>query len=245
MKVAVPMKLSIIVPFFNEAKNIILVIKRLRELMADAAYAIEVIIVDGCSTDDTPQVLREEFENLDPNQFKYILMEKRGGYGHDIMCGVSIATGEVLSSTHADMQTDPVDVLKVYEIYVANADSKCIIKGKRKNRRLSETFYTFGMQIATWCILKKYLDDINAQPKLFSRKFYEKYMRIGAPDDFSLDLFCLYTAKYNGCKILEIPVVFADRIHGEAKGGGGSWKNRYRLIRRTFKYILKLRANFL
>ena len=37
-----------------------------------------------------------------------------------------------------------------------------------------ESFFTFGMQIMVWLALKKYLSDINAQPKLFSREFYEK-----------------------------------------------------------------------
>ena len=48
-------------------------------------------------------------------------------------------------------------------------------------------------------------------------------------------------AKQNNYKIIEEPVNFNKRLYGEAKGGGGSIKNRIALINRTFKYILKLR----
>ena len=88
--------------------------------------------------------------------------------------------------------------------------------------------------------LKTYLDDINAQPKIFSKNFYNKFIKNRAPYDFSLDLFLLYTAKKNGLKIKEIEVNFAKRIHGEAKGGG-SWRTRVKLMKRTLIYIFKLR----
>ena len=86
------------------------------------------------------------------------------------------------------------------------------------------------------------LDDVNAQPKLFSRALYEAHLRTGAPADFSLDLYVLYKARTSGTPILDVPVVFAPRLHGEAKGGG-SWKTRIKLIRRTLAYILALRRS--
>ncbi len=100
-----------------------------------------------------------------------------------------------------------------------------------------------GMQMATLFIIKKQLSDINAQPKLFSRDFYNKFLKSNAPKDFSLDLYTLYQAKSHQMSILEVPVFFHKRKFGEAKGGGGSWKNRIRLISRTFKYIFELRNN--
>ncbi|MDG1436740.1 MAG: hypothetical protein P8P83_03015 [Rickettsiaceae bacterium] len=146
----------------------------------------------------------------------------------------------MLAWTHADMQTDPADVIKALDLYNDSKDDLLIIKGRRKNRKLVESFFTFGMQIVVFLLLKTYLNDINAQLKLFSRKFYEKYIQNKAPKDFSLDLYLLYQAKINKYKILEIPVYFKDRIHGEAKGGG-SFKTRVKLIVRTFKYIFKTR----
>jgi len=95
----------------------------------------------------------------------------------------------------------------------------------------------------TFLILKVYLRDINAQPKLFSREFFNNYLKDNAPNDFSIDLYLLYQARKHRYNTLSIPVYFAPRQHGEAKGGGGSWNNRIILIKRTFKYIIGLRKS--
>jgi hypothetical protein len=50
----------------------------------------------------------------------------------------------------------------------------------------------------------------------------------------------IYKARKNSLKIKEIEVNFAKRMYGEAKGGG-SWKTRIELIKKTFSYIFKLR----
>ena len=84
-----------------------------------------------------------------------------------------------------------------------------------------ERFFTFGMQVMVWLVLRKPLVDINAQPKLFSRRFYDRYLKDDPPSDFSLDLFALYQAHIHDYKIRVLPVYFKKRLYGEAKGGGG------------------------
>jgi len=234
--------LSIIIPCFNEATNITIVLQQLKKIVEKSIYFIEVIVVDGGSTDSTPQELEELFKILPNENFKLILKKTRQGYGADINQALSIATGNILSWTHADMQTDPQDIIKALELYKKNEDKNIIVKGKRKNRKLSEAFFTFGMQIIVLLLLKKYLTDINAQPKLFSKNFYDKYIKNNAPSDFSLDLYLLYQARINNYQILEIPVYFKKRLHGEAKGGG-SFKTKIKLIIRTFKYIVQIKNN--
>ena len=238
-------KLSVVIPCFNESKNVLIVLEKFQLAIKDIDYPVEIIIVDGSSTDNTPQVLQKAYKDLDQNIFKLILLNRRQGYGHDIMHALSQASGDILSWTHADMQTDPADIFTAYARYAAagNADP-VFIKGKRKNRRFVEFIFTFSMQIVVFLVLGCMLDDINAQPKLFSRSFYNDYLQYNAPDDFSLDLYALYMAKKNAYTILTIPVYFAKRQHGEAKGGGGGWRNRMKLCIRTFKYIFKLRRQF-
>lgn len=235
-------KLSIVIPCFNEAENISVVIEKFQNILSSTDHSVEIIIIDGGSTDDTPTKLKSMFNDLNPEKFKLILQKERGGYGHDIIHALCQATGDTLSWTHADLQTDPKDVITAYELYIKkqNEEGLLIIKGKRKNRKLLESFFTLGMQLVTWVALKAYFDDINAQPKLFSKEFFTKYLRQGAPNDFSLDLYTLYQAKKNKYRIVTFPVYFAERMHGEAKGGG-SWKGRFRLIWRTFKYIWELK----
>ena len=236
------MKLSIVIPCYNEASNIPLILSRLKK-MVKHRDDIEVILVNNGSTDNSEEVFKKGLLKTNKNIFKKVLVQKNQGYGYGILSGLKNARGDVMSWTHADMQTDPVDVLDAFDLYKKNQDKLVFIKGKRKNRVLLETFFTFGMQIVTFFILKAYLKDINAQPKLFSRDFYNKYLKNNAPHDFSLDLHAMYQAKKHGYKILSIPVYFSKRLHGEAKGGGGSWKNRIKLIKRTFKYILDLKTS--
>ena len=82
------------------------------------------------------------------------------------------------------------------------------------------------------------LTDINAQPKMFHRSFLENLT--DAPDDFSLDLYLLFQARVNGYEILEYPVHFGRRMHGDAKGGG-TLKGKWKLIKRTWVYMNELK----
>ena len=94
------------------------------------------------------------------------------------------------------------------------------------------------MQVYSSLILNIRLNDINAQPKLFSKTFFKTQMA-NAPADFSLDLFLLYMGEIHG-EIKTIDVFFKKRIHGEAKGGG-TLKGKLKLIFRTLSYIKNLK----
>lgn len=233
------MKLSIIIPCYNEEKNIPLIFERLQGCIKDKNN-IEVVLVNNGSTDNTKEVLENILQVNNNTNVVVCDVPVNQGYGYGIMQGLNQATGDILSWTHADMQTDPQDVITAFnKFYTDGYIDNFIVKGKRKNRRLIEAFFTFGMQIIAFLYLKKYMDDINAQPKMFSRAFFESYLKNKAPNDFSLDLFLLYTALNNSYSIKTIPVFFNKRIHGEAKGGG-SFKTRIKLIKRTFAYIKEL-----
>ena len=164
-------------------------------------------------------------------------MTNRRGYGNDIVCGLSYAIFDTMAWTHADLQTDLCDLISGY--HLINVDDKnAIVKGKRMGRGLLDRLFTFGMQIYALIKLKIYLDDINAQPKIFKQEFYEKYLLSDPPKDFSLDLYLLILAKKNQYQIKTFNVFFHKRVLGEAKGGGGSWKNRINLVNRTRQYII-------
>ena len=232
------MLLSIIIPCYNEEKNIPLIFERISETVEDRKD-IEIILVDNGSTDNSKMVFEAELQKMNSSLFNVLTIENNQGYGHGILEGLKKANGETLAWTHADMQTDPNDVLIAYDLFLKNNEN-VFIKGKRRKRKLLESLFTFGMQLVALFALKTYIDDINAQPKLFSKDFYSKHINTGAPIDFSLDLFALFMAKKNGIDVLQIPVYFGKRMHGEAKGGG-SWKTRIKLIKRTFSYIFELK----
>lgn len=233
--------LSIAVPCYNEEKNVPLIIEAFTKAVGDRKN-IEVILVNNGSSDDSSAVFSKELSKLENNIFRLVNVEKNQGYGFGILSGLEVANGDVLAWTHADMQTDPVDVVNGFDLYLNQGSEEILVKGKRKNRGVLEFIFTFGMQLIASLALRTYLDDINAQPKIFSKDFYQKFIKDKAPYDFSLDLFILYIAKKNGLIIKEIEVNFAKRMYGEAKGGG-SWKTRIKLIKRTISYILKLRKS--
>ena len=231
-------KLSIVVPCYNEADNIPLIFKRFKEVLR-SNDDVEIILVNNGSKDNSRIFFDNQMADYNDPRFKVIDVPVNQGYGYGILEGLKVANGNVLSWTHADMQTDPKDVIVAFDLYKENGNENIFIKGSRKKRKLAEAFFTWGMQAVSTVVLGIPLRDINAQPKMFSRMFYNKYINENAPWDFSLDLYVLYQAKRTA-KIYEIPVYFNKRMHGEAKGGG-SFKSRLKLIKRTFKYIFELR----
>ena len=82
--------------------------------------------------------------------------------------------------------------------------------------------------------------DINAQPTIFPKAFYEKW--VNPPKDFSLDLYAYYLAKKNNYKIKRINVKFLKRISGQSKWNI-NFVSRIRFILRTIKYSFKLKLN--
>ena len=241
--------LSLVIPCYNEPDNIPLLIAELKILVSSLPFSLEVIIVDGASNDGTQKILQDEFQNLDQKHFKLILQKNKNGYGFDIIEGLKIASHKTLAWTHADMQTDINDVIRGFQLYKSYAsnskDMNFILKGNRSGRSYLDTIFTSGMQIFVLGLLRVSLNDINAQPKIFSQNFFKNHLESSGPNDFSLDLFILFQAKRLNYEIISFPVIFKNRLFGSAKGGGGSFKNKLRLIKRTFKYILKLRRDSL
>lgn len=232
--------LSIVIPLFNESENIEGLFCKIIEFSKLVNFSFEIILVDGCSTDSTYEKILIQINKLDMTQVKVLKMQTREGYGHDIIEGLKITTFKSLAWTHADLQTDLNDLIKGYKIF-QQLGNNTIVKGARKNRPFLDQFLTFGMQLFAYSQLKIYLSDINAQPKIFDINFFINLISKNYPNDFSLDLFLLLQAKKNAYTIHSFDVHFKKRKFGEAKGGGGSIKNRMMLIKRTFRYIIDLK----
>ena len=107
--------LSIVIPCYNEESNLMEIIKQIDEILLNTKFEIEFILVNNGSTDNSKNIL-ETLIN-DNRQIKLINIENNIGYGSGILSGLKIANGDVLSWTHADLQTDFFDVIRAYNKY--------------------------------------------------------------------------------------------------------------------------------
>ena len=231
-----PHEFSLVIPCYNEAANLPLLLERCGGLTRGAGA--EVILVDNGSTDDTPAVL----QTLLPKYpgCRSVRAAKNRGYGGGILAGLAAAGGGILGWTHADMQTDPQDALRGLELFRRHGRG-IFVKGRRRGRPLTDAVFTAGMSVFETLLLARPMRDINAQPTMFCREFFETW-QASAPDDFSLDLYAYCQAHAAGLRIRRFPVRFGRRAHGVSHWNV-DWRSKWKFIRRTAAFSFRLRKD--
>ncbi len=226
-------KLSIVIPCHNEADNLAELLQEFSKVIGDD---MELILVNNNSTDNTEKVLKEMI-----NKYKFFtyINEPKQGYGRAILSGLRVASGEFIGWTHGDLQTPPADIIKAFDIIKQEGKSNNLyIKGNRKRRSFFDNIFTVGMSIFETIFLGKIMWDINAQPNIFHRSFFNKW--INPPIDFSLDLYAYYFAKKNKNKIIRFPVYFPPRKRGESSWNHG-FTSKWKFIKRTLLFSFNLK----
>ncbi len=226
---------SIVVPCYNEGEGLIELVKK-----CDALAKIsngEFIFVDNGSTDNTKKILEEIIDST--SHIKLVFVPKNKGYGYGILQGLSASSGQIIGWTHADLQTDPSDVLRAVDKF--NSYEKIFVKGRRFARPVIDKFFTIAMSCFESLILRGIYRDINGQPTVFNASLLATWD--DPPGDFSLDLYAYVSAKRQGYKIRRIPVIFGPRMFGNSSWNTGLY-SRLNLIKRTLKFSIKLRKIF-
>lgn len=230
------MRLSLVIPCFNEAANLPQLAERCERLLASDSVE-EVILVDNGSTDDSPAVL-ERLVARNP-RLRSVRVATNQGYGHGILQGLAAARGDILGWTHADMQTDPMDALAGLELFATDpAPHRLYAKGRRYGRPVSDRAFTLAMSVFETLLLGRVLIDINAQPNLFHRSFFLTWVE--PPKDFSLDLYVYHAAKHAGLRVRRFPVRFGERAFGVSHWNV-NWRAKAKFIRRTLGFSFQLR----
>ena len=117
------MKVSIIIPCYNEHKTIAQIVNK---ILNQTKIEKEIIIIDDCSTDGTKEILQK---NINSKVDKIIYNEKNFGKGFCIKKGVEISTGQIVLIQDADLEYDPSDYNKILKpILEGNAD---VVYGSR------------------------------------------------------------------------------------------------------------------
>ncbi len=229
--------LTVVIPCYNEAKNIPLILNRFAHTTSGGE--IKLLLIDNGSTDDTEAVLTRHL-----SQFAFadsLRISVNQGYGYGILQGLYHCKSEFLGWTHADMQTDPRDISQAWKLVKqSNFSPNIYVKGERRGRPLADVFFTTGMSIFESLYLGTNLWDINAQPNIFHQSFFQSWR--SPPWDFALDLYAYYMAQRKKLKVVRLDVAFPERVHGQSKWNTGL-ASRVRFIRRTLQFSTKLKKS--
>ena len=229
-------RLSLVIPCYNEARSLLQLVARCAEVVA-AEPACEIVLVDNGSTDDSPDVLTRGLAGK--AGIRSVRVPVNRGYGHGILEGLRSCESEIVGWTHADLQTDPMDAVRGLAMFRSERDpTRLFVKGARYGRPIADAAFTFGMSLFETLWMGHAMRDINAQPTLFPRTFLEGWR--DPPEDFALDLFAYAEAKASGMKVQRFPVLFAPRQHGVSHWNV-DWKAKAKFIRRTFDFSVRLR----
>ena len=224
------MRLSLVIPCYNEAKSLPALVARCIEVFD--RDDLEVILVDNGSTDDTPAVMARL---LAGTRLRSVRVSPNRGYGGGILAGLEAATGEVVGWTHADLQTDVADALTGLALFGGGG---AMVKGRRYGRPFADVLFTAGMSVFETVLFRRVFWDINAQPTLLPRAHFESWR--DAPTDFALDLFAYHQALQAGLRVRRFPVRFGARLHGHSHWNV-DWAAKRRFIARTMRFSLALR----
>ena len=215
------MDFSLVLPCYNEEKNIDLLYKEYIAIPNILNFNSEIIFVNNGSTDKT-EVEIDKIISINQSKYKNIFikklnLQKNQGYGGGISEGLKITNGRFIGWAHADLQTPLIDFFKLFQII----QKKNIVYGKGtriNNRGYDGIISRFHEKLAS-LVLDKSMKEINAQPKIFSRNLLDYFKKI--PKKWTtIDTYTYYVCLINNIEVVEYDVVFRSRIHGFSK-----WKN--------------------
>lgn len=206
------MKLSVIIPVYNEAKNISEIVKRVQA----TRLATEIIIVDDGSMDGTGEILQK----LDgKRKVRVLIQAKNQGKGAAVVTGLKAAAGDILLIQDADLEYDPRDypaLLKPIQEGVAD-----VVYGSRflgAAHRVTMFWHQLANQLLTLMtniLYDSILTDMETGYKVFRRGVIEgmtiRAKRFNFEPEFTAKIL---KRKY---RIFEVPITFNPRDYSDGK----------------------------
>jgi glycosyltransferase involved in cell wall biosynthesis len=205
--IALP-RVSVVIPTLNEADNLRLLLPVL------PSWVSEVIIVDGCSTDDTVEVAQK----FGDDSHIRIVMEPRKGKGFALRAGFIAAKGDIIVALDADCSMHPREILVLVSALLAGAD---FAKGSRFMQGGGTSDMTFVRMAGNWGLTQtvRLLYGGSFSDLCYGYfAFWKRHLDVLDPtcQGFEVETFVKLQALKAKLKIAEVPSFESQRIYGRS-----------------------------
>jgi glycosyltransferase involved in cell wall biosynthesis len=207
------MKLSIVMPVFNERNTIKEILRRVRQVdLGDLER--EIVIVDDCSSDGTRDILAME----EDSGTRVMLHPENQGKGAAVRTGFAAATGDMIIVQDADLEYDPEDYPKLIEP-VLKGKAQVVYGSRFTGPRKNMLFWHFVgnrfLALVTNVLYNTTLSDMETCYKLFTREALEGIEIKSDHFDFEPEITAKILKKR--IRIFEVPISYAGREMEEGK----------------------------
>jgi glycosyltransferase involved in cell wall biosynthesis len=231
------MLISIVIPAYNEQTTLAEIVQRVESVPIDK----EIIVVDDCSTDRTPEIA---LDLEAAGRVRYFRHQQNRGKGAALRTGFGQARGEMVIVQDADLEYDPSEIPKLMApILAGKAD---VVFGSRfaggESHRVLYFWHSVGNRVLT--LASNVLTDLNLTDmetcyKLFRRDVL-KSITI-EEDRFGFEPEITAKVAKAGLRIYEIGISYSGRTYAEGKKIG--WRDGFRALYCIAKYNLKGRRD--
>ena len=161
--------LSVIIPVYNEEKTVVALLDKV--LHASVPVSMEIIVVNDCSTDRTPELCRE-WIGRSRNRTEHRLMmldRENGGKGAAVKTGIRASSGDVVIIQDADLEYDPEDFTRCITP-ILHGECK-VVYGSReadnRNRMFSSPSFFLGGLLLTWWVDLLFNAELTDEPTCY------------------------------------------------------------------------------